>query len=110
MEDWDEGDEMNVTSMRMMKVANLMEGLVTDPEETLEMLMEEMGCMSTEDCYDEHMSSELLAMIADASERDALSCGWIDMEQMGDSMSTTDFCMPTALCGQEMSQEAMGME
>ena len=32
------------------------------------------------------------------------------MDQMGDSMTTTDFCMPAELCGQEMEQEAMDME
>ena len=103
MEDWDEMEEGDVVNARMMKLAKMMEGLVSDPEETLEMLMEDMGCMSNEDCNDEHMSSDLLELVVESSEPNAFSCGWIDMEQMGDSTSTTDFCMPTALCGQEMS-------
>ena len=78
-----------------------MEKMFVDPEEAIEELMESMSCMSNEDCDGEHMSKEVMEMFVEDSM--GYSCGWIDMESMGDQTSTTDFCMPTSLCGQEMT-------
>ena len=109
MSEWEDGgDDMSMASLE--KLMGAMEMLFSDPEEALEMMMEEMGCMSNEDCEGDHMAKDMLADFVDTSMPDSFSCGWIDMEQMGDQMSTEDFCMPTALCGQEFEQESMGME
>ena len=63
-----------------------------DPEEGMEQMMEEMMCMSNEDCKDTPMS--WLAEWVVESSGPGFRCGWIEMGQMGDSMTTDDFCMP----------------
>ena len=62
-------------------------------------MMEMMSCMSNDDCIDTPMKG-VLDEFVDGSRDDSYSCGWIEMQELGEDMTTTDdFCMPTNLCG-----------
>jgi len=70
-----------------------------------ETLMEEMMCSSSRDCE----GSIVAAGIDMVMERGDYACGWIDLDNMGDTMSMGDFCMPAMMCGEVIEQEAMDM-
>ena len=100
-EDW---DDEGMSTMNMGVLELILESVMNGAsvEEGLAAAMQDMECMSNEDCEGDIRAKDLLSEFVDTSDPEAFSCGWIDMDQMGDQTSTTDFCMPTMLCGQDM--------
>ena len=69
MEGWDDyyywgSDDMGDDEASMMKMMKLVEMLMMDPEDAIEEMMEEMACMSNDDCKDTPMKGLMSEFVA----------------------------------------------